>query len=393
MAGKIHLYGVVGETITVQSVRAALEQNKSEQDITVYISSEGGDVFQGITIYNLFKNSGKNIDFVVQGLCASIATLIVASGRKVIMNKTSQFMIHNPFVQGATGDAHSLRNTAEQLDKIKNLFLSVFGKRTGLPEDTLSAMYDKETWLTSDEAVNLGFVDEVQDAVALAYIKTDTKAIMEKSIFDKVDSAFKSLFTLLRKSGVIKNMEMTTKDGQSIMIMTEDASDLIGKPVTDAEGAALPEGEYTLTDGQTISVGPDGMITEVELEMPEQPESKTDTETKNEDKPNEEEMKENEQLKAKIAELEAKLADKTTESAQAAATITQFKNELSALATEVKALKAQPAGDAAAPGDAHDKNLDKPIVLNSFGPVNGFEDFTEHVVKHLSAKHLINIKN
>src|SRR5690606_35769460 len=126
---------------------------------TVRINSPGGDVFAGVSIMNMLKDREGEVTGIVDGLAASIASVIAMAGDKVIMNTGSMMMIHNAWSM-AVGDSNELRKLADQLDKIGDSIIDVYATRTGLSKDELKAMLDAETWMGAEEAVELGFADE-----------------------------------------------------------------------------------------------------------------------------------------------------------------------------------------------------------------------------------------
>jgi ATP-dependent Clp protease, protease subunit len=132
--------------------------------LNVEINSPGGDVFAGLSIYNALKMSGKEIVVTVMGVAASAASLIAMAGDKIVMPKNTFMMIHNPW-SFAMGNADELREQADTLDKIGSSLLQTYVARTGLPEDEVAAMLAKDTWLTADEALEMGFATEVADEV------------------------------------------------------------------------------------------------------------------------------------------------------------------------------------------------------------------------------------
>lgn len=135
------------------------ELEKHSGNLTVRINSPGGDVFAGVAIMNSLKDHDGEITIIVDGLAASIASVIAMAGDKIIMNTGSMMMIHNAW-SFAVGDSKEMRKVADQLDKIGESLKSVYSDRTGLDTETLSEMLDAETWMTADEAVEMGFADE-----------------------------------------------------------------------------------------------------------------------------------------------------------------------------------------------------------------------------------------
>lgn len=132
--------------------------------INVEINSPGGDVFAGVAIYNMLKNSGKEIVVKVMGVAASAASLIAMAGDKIQMPKNTMMMIHNPW-SIAMGNADELREHADTLDKIGNSLLGTYMAKTGMAEDEMKAILAKDTWLTADEALAMGFATEVTDEI------------------------------------------------------------------------------------------------------------------------------------------------------------------------------------------------------------------------------------
>lgn len=356
---RINIYGEIGKAVTVESVRKQLDPKASSYEL--HISSVGGDVFDGYTIYNILRNTGKEITTVVEGLCASIATLIAAAGSKIIMNKTSQFMIHNPQISNMAGDAKELRAVADQLDKIKTLLIGVYQQRTGLTTERLWQMYDNETWLTAEEAKGLGFIDEVPDslkAVASADIKKYVNMEATNSILEKVEGMFNKIVNILRPKNQVTE---TLNDGTVIVVMTDD-DDWTGKSVTTQDGQPLAPGEYTLATGKVIVVGEGSTISEVrEAEAPENdtPPTTEDAETENMIKA------ELEKAQAKIKELESALEARNAAVETAQNEAKKFQNalntDLKELREELKKYKTTTVGDDKAP------DLGVKKVLNSSG--------------------------
>lgn len=141
----------------------------TENEIVVEINSPGGSVFDGIAIYNMLRAaaaSGKKITSKVMGVAASIASVILLAGDKIVMPANSMVMVHSPS-GGVFGTAEEMRDMADVLDKVKKSLVATYVKRTGLSEDEVVAMLAKDTWLTADEAKEKGFADEVVDAVEL----------------------------------------------------------------------------------------------------------------------------------------------------------------------------------------------------------------------------------
>lgn len=163
-AAVLSIYDEIGFWgVQASDFRAALAAVK-EDEIVVEINSPGGDVFAGAAIYNMLKASGKQITSKVMGVAASAASLIAMAGDTIEMPKNSFMMVHNPW-GFAMGNADEMRETAEVLDKIGSSMLATYQAKTGLPEDQLRALLAKDTWMTADEALELGFATTVTEEI------------------------------------------------------------------------------------------------------------------------------------------------------------------------------------------------------------------------------------
>jgi ATP-dependent Clp protease protease subunit len=136
-------------------------------DITVRINSGGGDVFAGVAIHSMLKRHQANVTVYIDGLAASIASIIAMAGDKVIMPKGSMMMIHNPW-SFTGGDANDFRKMADTLDAIRDSMIPIYADKTGMTSEEIIALLDAETWLSAEEAVEMGFATEVEDSLKVA---------------------------------------------------------------------------------------------------------------------------------------------------------------------------------------------------------------------------------
>lgn len=163
-ATDIYLYGDVGdgwwgETIRADRIKEILQETPSDT-INIHIQSYGGDVFEGITIYNLLRNSKKAINVYVDGIAASSASIIALAGDKLIMPKNTQFMIHNPWTY-TWGNANEMEKVVAQLRTCENSIIATYMEKFVGTEDELRQLLDAETFMTAEEAVAFGFADEL----------------------------------------------------------------------------------------------------------------------------------------------------------------------------------------------------------------------------------------
>ncbi|GKT04459.1 head maturation protease, ClpP-related [Furfurilactobacillus entadae] len=142
--------------------RNDLKQLEDVKKINLHINSPGGSVFEGIAIYNMLKQSPATINTYVDGVAASIASVIAMAGDTIFMPKNAMLMIHNPW-NIVAGNATDLRKAADDLDQVAKASVVTYLEKAGdkLTEESLKQMLDDETWLTADEAVQNGLADEV----------------------------------------------------------------------------------------------------------------------------------------------------------------------------------------------------------------------------------------
>lgn len=169
---EIWIYEMIGEDfwtgggITAKNFQKELSEIKVSQ-IDLHINSPGGAVFDGISIYNLIKQHPANVTTYIDGLAASIASVIALAGDKIIMAANALFMVHNPTGM-VMGTATDMRSLADVLDKIAGTMVGTYVGKTGKPEEDIRAMLDAETWMTADEAKEYGFIDEISEEMDMA---------------------------------------------------------------------------------------------------------------------------------------------------------------------------------------------------------------------------------
>ncbi|MGQ3049838.1 MAG: head maturation protease, ClpP-related [Niveispirillum sp.] len=135
--------------------------------IDLRINSPGGDVFDGAAIYNLLLAHPARVVVHIDGLAASMASVVAMAGDEINIGSNAFVMIHNPW-SVSVGDADEMRSMADLLDQIGQTIVTAYERKTGLGRDELTAMMNAETWMAGDEAVAKGFADHVTDAVKLS---------------------------------------------------------------------------------------------------------------------------------------------------------------------------------------------------------------------------------
>ena len=156
----ILVFNEIGGMGTTSEMFARELEFANGEDIEVRINSVGGEVQEGITIYNLLKSYAGNVKVIVDGWAASIASIIALGGDELVMNEGSFIMIHNPWT-GMMGEAKDLRQEADLLDLMTNELVNIYVQATGLDEGEIRQMMDEETWLNPTDAIEKGFANSV----------------------------------------------------------------------------------------------------------------------------------------------------------------------------------------------------------------------------------------
>ncbi|MDS3899880.1 head maturation protease, ClpP-related [Staphylococcus hominis] len=157
LSGTIANLSFLDDTISAKAVKDSLDNVK--EDIVIRLNSGGGDVFEGIEIYNYLKSLSNHITIEVTALAASAASLVAMAGDKVIIRTGANMMVHEASTM-AFGNKSDIQKTLNALTAIDTSIVDIYHDRTGLDRDEIVNLITNETWLTADEAINKGFADE-----------------------------------------------------------------------------------------------------------------------------------------------------------------------------------------------------------------------------------------
>ncbi|MFG0647486.1 head maturation protease, ClpP-related [Leclercia adecarboxylata] len=155
-----------GEGVTASRIAGAL-RSLNGADVTVNINSPGGDMFEGLAIYNLLREYDGKVTVKVLGLAASAASIIAMAGDDVQIGRGAFLMIHNCWVY-AMGNRHDLAQIAADMEPFDKAMSDIYQARSGLDADTVDAMMDGETYIGGREAVEKGFADSLLSADEIA---------------------------------------------------------------------------------------------------------------------------------------------------------------------------------------------------------------------------------
>ncbi|MDE6182250.1 MAG: Clp protease ClpP [Eubacteriales bacterium] len=180
------------------------------QDVTIEINSGGGDIFAGSEIYTALRNYKGNVNINIVGLAASAASVIAMAGNCKI-SPTGLFMIHNVSCC-VSGDYKVLEKEVEVLKKCNQVIANAYMEKTGISNEKLLELMDKETWLTPKDCIESGFVDEImfqdepkkiqfRNDFTMLSIETEEKIKNEIAMKNKI-SIEKEKLNLLKLGGV-----------------------------------------------------------------------------------------------------------------------------------------------------------------------------------------------
>lgn len=336
----LKIYGDIGEsmpdifglgdtnTISAKDVSTFLDANADATEIVVKINSRGGDVQEGWAIYDLLTTSGKTIKTIGEGKVYSIATIIFLAGSERSMMQNADGLIHNPFIPEYTlsgaYESTDLAKMAEQLADEESKILDFYAMKTGTDKAKLADYMSKETKLSADDMVTLGFATKVIEPVKayaiFKHLKTKNQMANESEkikIMERFDALMLGDFAkaFSRLPAESKNMELTDTTGNKLTVEKETGEPAVGD-------VASPDGTYVMDNGDTIVVtnGVIESITPAEVEV-----TTNDTEKD-----------------AKIAELTAELDALKTKNAATETALVDLKaaeTEMISLVTELRGLK------------------------------------------------------
>lgn len=194
----ITIFDVIGEDywtgggVTDKRVSAALRKI-GNRDVTVKINSPGGDMFEGISIYNLLRQHPAKVTVEVMGWAASAASIVAMSGDEIKMGPGTFMMVHNAWGV-VVGNRHDMRSSADLFDGFDAAMVDIYEARTGSKRADIEALMDAETFMGASQAVDKGFADEIDTGLK-------AKQAADAAVGDKV-FARRRLESILAEKGM-----------------------------------------------------------------------------------------------------------------------------------------------------------------------------------------------
>ena len=186
------------ESTSPAQVMRAMEEANGD-DLEVYINSPGGDVYTGSEIYTALKEYRGNVTVKITGIAASAASIIAMAGKKVMISPTAQIMIHN-VSSVSIGDYRAHAHESDVLKNWNKSIANAYRLKSGLSEAELLKLMNQETWLTAQEALDKGFVDEIMFDEEGTLRLAASAQVLPRQVIDKIRNE------LLKKKGEVNNV-------------------------------------------------------------------------------------------------------------------------------------------------------------------------------------------
>lgn len=236
---------------SLEFVQRLFENNPSETDFKFNIHCLGGEVEEGLAIYDYLRTSGKNIHMNIEGSCHSMAVtlLLAAPAENRTANPNCRALIHKVWTYACGGTADDFEAAAAVCRSLQNSILDIYADRTGKDRTELETILNEQRERTAQELLSWGFISKINT------YNTNIKNRMAKpTLQERAKNFLNGVQKFL--GAVASNFEFVGEDGE-VLFTTEAEDDTleVGMP-------ASPDGEYTIQDGRKVTIA-DGVITEI----------------------------------------------------------------------------------------------------------------------------------
>lgn len=202
---KIYLYDTETDCIGSGSLSSAHIKTQLDAaagaDVEVHISSVGGSAFDAITIYDLLRKYPGTVTTYIDALAASAASVVAMAGSRIVMSKYALLMIHKPMV-GSGGNADELLKDVQMLNVVQSRLAQIYIDKSGLDGATVNSLINAVTWMTADQALDLGFVDAIED-----YTETVINSILIKRYTDTAPAVYQRCINKILNKKTDMNMD------------------------------------------------------------------------------------------------------------------------------------------------------------------------------------------
>ena len=277
MEGHIYIYGEIiafqGKDanefgcVNIKDIQNQIAAQPEAETFRVHINSVGGDVNEGFGIHDILKASGKKIITQIEGLCASISTIIALAGEERLITENSEIVIHNPF-GFAGGEAEDVQKFADQLQSVESKLANFYADNPELIIEQASDFMKDETRFNANKSKEFGFVTEIVTSLkAVAKLNINKNTNMENKITEEqIDKKFDSFFDKVKALFIgskIKNLMLKDANDQEIDFgdIETESEIAVGLKGVKIDGSPAT-GVITMPDGKEITFEA-GEITEI----------------------------------------------------------------------------------------------------------------------------------
>lgn len=245
--GDITSFPIMESDVSSYNLSRQLEELTNVSQLDVYINSYGGEVAEGLAIYNALKRKAQTcrVTTYCDGFACSIASVIFMAGTERKMHKASLLMIHNAWTMGA-GNAADLRKLADDMDIITSASVEAYKERATISEKKIRSLMDAETWIAPKDAVKYGFATE----------------IVEEKTENPSQNARNALVSIVMAAETAKNADFDDDEEN-----TENEDETVEKEVVNTEN-----------DEDSAEEQPEEAVTEDDDEVEDDPDVENDTE-------------------------------------------------------------------------------------------------------------------
>jgi ATP-dependent Clp protease protease subunit len=257
-------FGMDNCIFSADVVNRVLKENPNEKDIKFNIHCNGGSVYEGLAIYDILRNSGRNIFMNVEGSCHSMAVILLLAAPKE--NRTGNVnlraLVHRvycPMCGYYTAD--ELQSLSEDVIREENAILDIYADRTGKNRASLAAWMKSEKERTATELLNMNFISKINSYntnLKISKMNKNGKQV-DKTSVNKATAFLNKLGKLLNPDPV--NFDYQDAEG-NIVFSTESEEDTLAVGDTVTLAGEGTEGTFTLSDGRVVTIV-DNVVTEI----------------------------------------------------------------------------------------------------------------------------------
>lgn len=257
MQGIININGYIGsfpgedgievKGIELIDVIAQVQAQQNALSFLVKINSKGGVCSVGYAIHDYLTTLGKPINTEATGYCCSMASIIMMAGQNREAVKPLEFLPHNPWTSGVSGDADDILSAAEEMRAQEDKMIKFYSEATGIQEGAIDAIMKLDKAIPLEKAVELKFLTNIREPLkAVAVIKKEKNNDM--NILQEINKKYDAIIKALKGNAATATV-FTTTDNKEVEILNQDQTDIAGDPMVGnlvmVGGAPAPDGTYT----------------------------------------------------------------------------------------------------------------------------------------------------